>query len=222
MSNDSVILLVDDHAVVRAGYRHLLQVEGGYTQVLEADSQQSALAICQSQAVDVVVCDISLPDPVGLGLLQRLLDRWPTLKVLMFTMHNSVELARACLDAGAKGYITKSSHPEVLLRALSEVLAGRGFVSADVSHQMALSRLSGHRSGLEQLSSREFEVLCMLVSGKHPEYISEALFLSAKTIQNIHYQIKKKLQVSSDIELTKLAIGWGLTSADPTIVGQIS
>lgn len=207
------ILLVDDHAVVRAGYRHLLETQGGFRQVLEAENAQDAYASCQRELPGLVICDISMPEPVGLSLIQRILGRWPEVKILMFTMHNSIELARACLNAGAKGYVTKSSRPEVLLRAIGEVLAGRTFISADLSRLMALSRLRDNRGGLDELSSREFEVLCLLVAGQSTEQIAELLFLSAKTIHNIHYQIKKKLQVGNDIELTKLAIAWGLTSA---------
>ncbi|HEX4843774.1 MAG TPA: response regulator transcription factor [Limnobacter sp.] len=215
MNNTASILLVDDHAVVRAGYRHLLETQGGYRSVCEAESAQEAFAQCQKALPDLLICDISMPEPVGLGLIQRVLSRWPDARVLMFTMHNSIELARACLDAGAKGYVTKSSRPEVLLRAIAEVLSGRTFISADLSRLMALSRVAGARGGLDELSSREFEVLCLLVAGQSAEQIGELLFLSAKTIHNIHYQIKKKLQVSSDIELTKLAIAWGLTT--PTV-----
>ncbi|HEX4918986.1 MAG TPA: response regulator transcription factor [Limnobacter sp.] len=212
MNKNVSILLIDDHAVVRAGYRHLLETQGGYSRVCEAESAQEAFAQCQKALPDLLICDVSMPEPVGLGLIQRILSRWPDARMLMFTMHNSIELARACLDAGAKGYVTKSSRPEVLLRAIGEVLAGRTFISADLSRLMALSRVAGTRGGLEELSSREFEVLCLLVAGQSAEQIGELLFLSAKTIHNIHYQIKKKLQVNSDIELTKLAIGWGLTT----------
>lgn len=214
MSLSSDILLVDDHAVVRTGYKHLLQTQGGYANVREAENAQEAYAACQDKLPDLIICDISMPEPVGLSLVQRVMARWPDANMVMFTMHNSIELARACMDAGAKGYVTKSSRPEDLLRAISEVLAGRQFVSADMSRLMALSRVKDNRQGLDELTSREFEVLCLLVSGQSAEKIGELLFLSAKTIQNTHYQIKKKLGVGSDIELTKLAIGWGLTSAD--------
>ena len=120
------ILLVDDHAVVRAGYRHLLETQGGFQRVQEAENAQDAYAACQKELPDLMICDISMPEPVGLGLIQRVLGRWADAKILMFTMHNSIELARACMDAGAKGYVTKSSRPEVLLRAIGEV-AGVSF-----------------------------------------------------------------------------------------------
>jgi len=210
------ILLVDDHAVVRAGYRHLLQNEGGYNDVLEAESPQQAFAMIQNALPDLLICDISMPEPVGLAFVQRVMDRWPQARVLMFTMHNSVELARACFAAGAAGYVTKSSRPEVLLRAIAEVLGGRSYTSPDLAKTMAMSRLKDNRGGLEQLSAREFEVLCLLVSGLDAEKIGELLFLSSKTVQNTHYQIKKKLNVNNDIELTKLAIAMGLTSAEPS------
>lgn len=213
-------MLVDDHAVVRAGYRHLLETQGGFKKVLEAENAKEAYALCQEELPNLIICDISMPEPVGLNLVQRVVARWPEAKILMFTMHNSIELARACLEAGAKGYVTKSSRPEVLLRAISEVFEGREFISADISRLMALARAQENRKGLSELTSREFEVLCLLVSEQSAEQIGEHLFLSAKTIHNVHYQLKKKLQVTSDIELTKLAIGWGLTSAN--IVGDTS
>lgn len=99
---DLNILLVDDHAVVRAGYRHLLETQGGFKQVREAENAQEAYAACQKDLPALVICDISMPEPVGLNLVQRVLGRWPEVKFLMFTMHNSIELARACMDAGAK------------------------------------------------------------------------------------------------------------------------
>lgn len=217
MTRDPGILLVDDHAVVRSGYRHLLETQAQCKWVLEAENAQEAYLTYTRAEPDLLICDISMPEPVGLGLIRRLIARWPQARILVFTMHDSIELARACMDAGARGFVTKSSRPDVLLRAIAEVLAGRSFISADVARLMALSRQPDSRHALHALSSREFDVLCLLVSGQSAEQIGELLFLSAKTIHNIHYQIKKKLQVSSDIELTKLAIGWGLTTAYASI-----
>jgi two-component system, NarL family, invasion response regulator UvrY len=132
---------------------------------------------------------------------------------LVFSMHVSPDLALAALRAGALGYVTKSSPPDVLLRAIADVLAGRNALSPDIAQALALARLSGQRRPLEDLTPREFDVLCMLVSPASEQEIAQRLHLSVKTIHNLHYQIKSKLDVASDIELTRLAISWGLDLA---------
>ena len=128
-------------------------------------------------------------------------------------MHLSPDLALAALRAGAAGYVTKSSPPDVLLRAIADVLAGRHVLSPDISQALALARLSGRRRPLEDLTAREFDILCMLVSPASVQEIAQRLHLSIKTIHNLHYQIKNKLGVDSDIELTRLALSWGLDLA---------
>jgi two-component system invasion response regulator UvrY len=117
------------------------------------------------------------------------------------------------LRAGARGYVTKSSPPDVLLRAIGEVMAGRQVLSPDIAQALALARLPGRRRPLEGLTPREFDVLCMLVSPANVQDIAQRLHLSPKTVQNLHYQIKHKLGVDSDIELTRLALSWGLDLA---------
>jgi two-component system, NarL family, invasion response regulator UvrY len=116
----------------------------------------------------------------------------------------------AALRAGALGYVTKSSPPDVLLRAIADVLARRQVLSPDIAQTLALARLSGRRRALEELTPREFDVLCLLIAPASVQEIAQRLHLSAKTVHNVHYQIKSKLGVDSDIELTRLALSWGL------------
>ena len=207
------LLLVDDHAIVRAGYRHLLERQERFTVIGEAASADEAYAMFRLHRPDVIITDLTMPGSSGLGAIQRILRAEPAARVLVFSMHVSPDLALAALRAGALGYVTKSSPPDVLLRAIADVLAGRRALSPDIAQALALARLSGRRRPLEDLTPREFDVLCMLVSPAGVHDIAQRLHLSVKTVHNLHYQIKTKLGVESDIELTRLAMSWGLDLA---------
>jgi len=208
------LLLVDDHAIVRAGYRHLLERHGGYAIIGEADDAQSGYTLYRALQPDLVIADISMPGASGLALLQRIRQLDAGARVLVFSMHASPDLALAALRAGACGYITKSSPPDSLLRAISEALAGRQTLSPDIAQALALARIGDERSGLEQLTPREFDILTMLIAPRSVDEIAQALHLSPKTVQNLHYQIKRKLNVNSDIELTRFALARGIGIID--------
>jgi two-component system, NarL family, invasion response regulator UvrY len=204
------LLLVDDHAIVRAGYRHLLERHECYTVIGEAATADEAYAMFRELRPDLVITDLAMPGTSGLDAIQRILRATAAARVLVFSMHASSDLALAAMRAGALGYVTKSSPPDVLLRAIGDVLAGRKVLSPDIAQALALARLSGPRRPLEDLTPREFDVLCMLVSPATVNEIAQRLHLSVKTVHNLHYQIKSKLGVDSDIELTRLALSWGL------------
>jgi len=214
MSADAPIrlLLADDHAIVRAGYRHLLERQERYVVVGEAETAEETYALFRRLSPDVVVTDLAMPGASGLEAIHRILAAEPLARVLVFSMHLSPDFAMAALRAGALGYVTKSSPPDVLLRAIADVLAGRQVISPDIAQALALARLSERRSPLEELTPREFDVLCMLVAPTGVHDIARRLHLSVKTVHNLHYQIKAKLGVDSDIELTRLALSWGLDS----------
>jgi DNA-binding NarL/FixJ family response regulator len=212
MSQSAVVrlLLADDHAIVRAGYRHLLEQQDRLAVVAEAETAEQAYALFRLHRPDIVVTDLAMPGASGLEAIQRILRAQSDARVLVFSMHVSPDVALAALRAGARGYVTKSSPPDVLLRAIDEVMAGRQVLSPDIAQALALARLPGRRRPLEQLTPREFDILCMLVSPASVQDIAQRLHLSPKTVQNLHYQIKYKLGVDSDIELTRLALSWGL------------
>ena len=207
------LLLADDHAIVRAGYRHLLERDARFAVVAEAATADEAYAQFRQHRPDLVVTDLSMPGASGLEVIQRILRAQDDARVLVFSMHGSPDVALAALRAGALGYVTKSSPPDVLLRAIHEVLEGRRALSPDIAQALALARLPGQRKPLEELTPREFDVLCMLIAPASVAEIARRLHLSPKTVQNLHYQIKSKLGVDSDIELTRLALSWGLDLA---------
>jgi two-component system invasion response regulator UvrY len=207
------LLLADDHAIVRAGYRHLLERQDRYVVVAEAETADETYALFRRHSPDLVIIDLSMPGVSGLEAIHRILTADASARVLVFSMHVSPDFAVAALRAGALGYVTKSSPPDVLLRAIAAVLLGRQVLSPDIAQALALARLSDRRRPLEELTPREFDVLCMLVAPTSVHDIATRLHLSVKTVQNLHYQIKAKLDVGTDIELTRLALSWGLDSS---------
>jgi DNA-binding NarL/FixJ family response regulator len=213
------LLLVDDHAIVRAGYKHLLERDDRYTVIGEAATADEAYTLFRQHRPDIVITDLAMPGTSGLEAIQHILSADAAARVLVFSMHASLDFALAAMRAGALGYITKSSPPDVLLRAIGDVLAGRNVLSPDIAQALALARLTGPRRPLEDLTPREFDVLCMLVSPAAVQEIAQRLHLSVKTIHNLHYQIKSKLGVDSDIELTRLALSWGLDLEPAPMLG---
>lgn len=200
------ILLVDDHSIVREGYRALLAKQAGLQVVAEAADGIQAYRRFKECSPDVVITDISLPGSSGLELISRIRQRCAEARILVFSMHQNPSLAVQASRAGALGYVTKSSPPEALLRAIGEVYAGRHTLSADIAQALALEQLGGERIALETLTVREFEILRLLVEARTTEDIAQILNISPKTVCNCHYLIKRKLGVASDIELTRLAI----------------
>jgi len=210
MSEASRLVLVDDHAIVREGYRSLLESRPDLLIVGEAATARDALDQYKALAPDVLVLDLGLPDMGGVELIRRLLQRDAGARILVFTMHREPLFATQALRAGALGYVTKSSPPEVLVNAVYQVAARRQVISPDIAPELALALIDRPRERLAELAPREFEILRLLLDGSSADEIGTRLSISAKTVQNCHYQIKSKLGVRSDIELTRLALRMGL------------
>lgn len=200
------ILLADDHAIVREGYRALLSKQPDLQVIAEAADGSEAYRLFKECQPDVVITDLSLPGLGGLEVISRIRQRCADAKILVFSMHQNPNFALQAGRAGALGYVTKSSSPEVLLGAIREVYAGRHILSPDIAQALALERLGNERIALEGLTVREFEILRLLVDARSPEDIAQTLNISPKTVCNCHYLIKRKLGVTSDIELIRLAI----------------
>jgi len=203
------VLLADDHAVVREGYRRLLELEPDMVVVAECADAETARAHLEDsgQVADVLVLDLSMPGCGGLALLRHAAETWPTLRVLVFTMHDSATMVAQALRAGAAGFITKSSAPDVLVDAVRRVAQGeRPVLSVDVAQPAA-------RPMALPLAPREVEVLQLLVQGRSVEEVSRRLQLSAKTVANYQTLIRQKLGASNTIELLRVAQRYGLASA---------
>ncbi|WP_316213824.1 MULTISPECIES: response regulator transcription factor [unclassified Bradyrhizobium] len=211
-TSEATILLVDDHAVVREGYRSVLQKQPGLRVIAEASDGAEAYRLFKEAKPDLVIMDLSMREVGGIEAIRRIRQWDRDARILVFTMHENAGFAVQAIRAGAKGYVTKSSPPEALVQAARDVLAGRVAVSPDISHELALGRLAGETSAADVLTAREFEVLQMLLAERTTDEIANALHLSPKTVANLHSIIKDKLGVGSDIELVRLALRQGLLS----------
>ncbi len=201
------VMLVDDHAVVRTGYRRLLELEGDMRVVAEHASAEDAYADLPRLlpgGLDVVVLDLSMPRGSGLSMLGRIHQRWPRLQVLVFSMHDSPAMVAQAQKAGAAGYVTKSNEPEVLMQALRRVALGeRGVLSADIAPEVAAPAATAppHLA----LTPREFEVLRGLVEGLTLDDIGARLHIATKTVSNLQTQIRQRLGVNTAVELLRYA-----------------
>lgn len=200
------ILLVDDHAVVREGYRRLLERRADLRVEAEAGSAEEALQRLREFVPDLTILDLSLPNMGGIELTRRILQRQPDARILTFSMHRDPIFAAQAIRAGALGYVTKSSSPDVLIQAVYKVARRERILSPDIAPEMALILLQGESNPAEGLNPREFEILRLLLDGIGVEEIGNILNISPKTVQNVHYQIKAKLGVKTDIELARLAM----------------
>jgi two-component system invasion response regulator UvrY len=206
------VLLVDDHAVVREGYRRLLERHGDIVVIGEAaDAAEAHTLFCQF-APQVVVMDITLPGLSGIEVMRRMLAHEPTARVLIFSMHDDVMFAKRALQAGAYGYVTKSSAPKVLVEAVHTVAGGKKFLSPAVAQDLALLAVSSDKALNNNLSAREFEVLRLLLQGHSINDIARALGINRKTVSNHQTAVKQKLGADTAIQLLKIANRLGLES----------
>ena len=208
------ILLVDDHAVVREGYRRLLERTPDIQVVAEArDAEEAYRGFCDL-APDVVVMDINLPGTSGVEVTRRIVAREAHAHVLVFSMHDDAMFARRALQAGARGYVTKASAPEVLVEAVRAVASGKVYLSQDVAQQLALQTIPGQQLPLANLSAREFEVFRLLAEGRSVTDIAQIMCLSQKTIANYQSSIRQKLELTNAAQIVRLAMSHGLLDSD--------
>jgi DNA-binding NarL/FixJ family response regulator len=200
------IMLVDDHAIVREGYRTLLQKQPGLRVVAEARDGAEAYRLFKETQPALVIMDLTMPGLGGIEAIKRIRQWDPAARILVFTMHQNATYAVQAIRAGARGYVTKSSPPDVLVGAVFDVLKGRTALSLDIDHELALSRLGDEPAAIDALTPREFETLRMLLAEQTAEQIAETLHVSPKTVANTRYLIRSKLGVGSDIELVRLAL----------------
>ena len=203
-------MLVDDHAVVRMGFKLLLQARDDIEVVAEADSGEMACQIFEAVAPDVVVMDIAMSGMGGIEAIKRLLAKDPRARILALSAHEDTSYPKRALQAGALGYLSKRSAPEVLIDAIRAIARGQRYLDAQIAQRMALQDLSGDQAPMEKLSAREFEVFVQLARGQSVAQISDTLKLSSSTVGTHLYNIKQKLGLINQAEMTLLAVRHGL------------
>ncbi len=204
------VMLADDHAIVRMGFRLLLQGTDDIRVVAEVETGEAAVQQYTEHQPDVLVLDLSMPGIGGLEAMRRLLAKHAEAKILVLTAHDDLLHPRRVLQAGAMGYLSKRSAPEELIRAVRQVASGKAFIEADLAQQLAVQSVQGDNNPIDVLSPREFEVFLQLAHGKSVNDIAETLFLSPRTVGTHLYNLKQKLQVTNTAEIVLIAMRAGL------------
>jgi len=207
VDNPIRILLVDDHSVVRAGFRWFLDNEPGIKIIAEAERGETACQLFAGLRPDIVVMDLTLPGMGGINTITRMVAREADARILVFSVHEEAIYVRHAISAGARGYISKRSAPEIMLEAIATVMEGELYVEAGL--------LDGLEDGLmpsDALSPREFEIFRLLALGQTSREIANELHLSGKTVANYVTKIKAKLNVRTAAELMRLAYRTGIVN----------
>ena len=206
------VMLVDDHALVRMGFRMLL-ADAQVEVVAEAGDGEQACQLYPRARPDVVVMDLSMPGMGGMEAVRRLLAQDPKARVLALSAHEDTAHPRRVLRAGALGYLAKRSAPEALIEAVRTVARGDRYIDAGTARALAMAQLEGEESPADVLSEREFSVFLQLARGASVAQIAQTLSLSASTVGTHLYHVKQKLRAGNQSELTLVALRWGLIQA---------
>jgi len=213
-ANNSVtrVVIVDDHDLVRFGFKSLLSAQAGIDVVTTLSSGEDAISWCHEHkgGVDVILMDVNMPGIGGIEATHRISKSWPNIGIIIVTVHDDGPLPRQLLNGGAKGYLTKGNGVDEMLAAIKDVHSGKHYIAKDIAQQLALSVVPGETSLIDNLSMRELQVLMMIAQGTKTQKISETLNLSPKTISTYRKRLHEKLDVSSDIEMLHLAMKHGV------------
>ena len=204
------ILLVDDHAVVRMGFKMLIEAEDDITVIGEAESGEAAIKLFQELKPDIIVMDVTMPGIGGLEAIDRIIAKDKNTKILVLSAHEDSVHPKRVLNAGAMGYLTKRSAAEELIKAIKSIHQGKRYLEPNIAQQMAITQLSGETNPVEILSDREFEVFIALAKGKSTNEIADTLCLSPRTVGTHLYNIKQKLNANNSAEIALIAIRCGL------------
>ncbi|MDX2476646.1 MAG: response regulator transcription factor [Gammaproteobacteria bacterium] len=200
------IILVDDHSIVRAGFKQLLEGTGKFLVVAEAKDGHEGYSLYLKHKPDIIILDIAMEGVSGLDVLERILKKDRSAKVVMLSMFEDYAFVSRAINLGAYGYISKSIEPEKLFFAMGEIASGKRWIDADIALEMALNKISGEGTFTDILTPREFEVFCSLARGKSVSEIAESMIISEKTVGTHRTKVMDKLRINNLAELTRLAI----------------
>ena len=200
------VIIVDDHPVVRRGLKQIIAAEQDMQVVGEGENAREALRVIREVACDAVILDITLPDTSGLDVLSRVKSERPTLPVLIMSIHEEEQYALRVLKAGASGYLMKESVPEELIKAIRKITAGGKYISPSFSETLIPGQGATGKPLHEKLSGREFQIMCLIASGKSLKEIGDALCISGKTVSSYRSRILEKMSMSTNADLTRYAL----------------
>ncbi|MDP7592377.1 MAG: UvrY/SirA/GacA family response regulator transcription factor [Litorilituus sp.] len=209
------ILLVDDHELVRTGINKILNEVKGFNVVNECKSGEEAVKYCRQNFPDVILMDMDMPGMGGLEATKKILHFSPDAKVIVLTAHTETPFPTKVMQIGAAGYLTKGTPPNEMVNAIRAVNSGQRYLPAKIAQQMALNQFkSSEENPLNALSDRELQIMLMITRGQKVPDISEHLNLSTKTVNSYRYRMFEKLNVGNDVELTHLAIRYGMLNTE--------
>ena len=206
------VLIVDDHDLVRFGFKSLIGSQDGVEVLGTLSSGEEAVNWCRDNRgeIDVILMDVNMPGIGGIEATHRISKAWPDIGIIIVTVHDAGPLPKQLLNGGAKGYLTKGNSVEEMITAITDVHNGKHYIAKDIAQQLALSVLPGDTNPVDNLSMRETQVLMMIAQGTKTNKISEILHLSPKTISTYRARLYEKLDVSSDVEMLHLAMKYGV------------
>lgn len=209
------VFLVDDHELVRTGIRRIIEDVRGMKVVGEADSGEDSVKWCRANHADVILMDMNMPGIGGLEATKKILRFNPDIKIIVLTIHTENPFPTKVMQAGASGYLTKGAAPDEMVNAIRMVNSGQRYISPEIAQQMALSQFSASSDNpFKELSERELQIMLMITKGQKVTDISEQLNLSPKTVNSYRYRLFSKLDIGGDVELTHLAIRYGMITTE--------
>lgn len=201
------ILLVDDHELVRMGISRILNDVEDFKVVASVGSGEEAIEYCRKNEPDIILMDVGMPGIGGLEATRKILRFCESARVICLSMHKESPIPTRIMQAGADGFVTKDADPSEMINAIYKVVSGQRYISADIVQQLAIdSTMQNHENPFEALSERELEITMMLTRGTKVSAIAASLNISSKTVNTYRYRMFEKLKVSSDVELTHLAL----------------
>lgn len=206
------VLIVDDHDLVRHGFKSLLSTQNGIEVVETLCSGEDAINWCRDNQgnIDIILMDVNMPGIGGIEATHRISKSWPDIGIIIVTVHDDGPLPKQLLNGGARGYLSKGNGVDEMITAIRDVHNGKHYIAKDIAQTLALSVLPGETNPMDTLSMREMQVLMMVAQGTRTQAISETLNLSPKTISTYRRRLYEKLEVSSDIEMLHLAMKHGV------------
>ena len=211
------VFLVDDHELVRTGIRRILEDVRGIRVVGEAENGENAVQWCRDNNSDVILMDMNMPGIGGLEATKKILRVRPDTRIIVLTVHTEDPFPTKVMQAGASGYLTKCSAPDEMIQAIRAVHSGQRYISPEIAQQMALSQFKSHdiENPFKALSERELQIMLMITRGNKVNDIAEQLSLSPKTVNSYRYRLFEKLQINGDVELTRMAMRYGMLDSLP-------
>lgn len=208
------VLLADDHELVRHGLSRMLEDETDIDVIAQANRGEEAVKLCESERPNVVLMDVRMPGMGGLEATRQITRSFPEIRVVAVTACNEEPFPSKLIKAGAAGFVSKGCDISEIISAIRNVMCGKHFISADIARQMALKPLQANsESPFDLLSDRELQICIMVINCEKAQSIASTLDISAKTVNSYRYRIFEKLDIASDVELTRLAIRYGMLDA---------